>query len=75
MINSISPTMTKMTVLEIVMARRKLQSTLLKLRFARETKIKTGKENFPTNKLSNLLFRNDLVEPSQLTKNYCEENV
>ena len=41
-----------MVPLEIVMASIKLHSTFLKLSFAKETKIKTGKENLPTNKLS-----------------------
>ena len=45
---------TNMILLDMVMARRKLQLTLLKSRFASDTKIKTGRENFPTNIFSPL---------------------
>merc|ERR1719427_20422 len=49
MMNSIPPTRMKMRVLETKMARRKLHLILLKLSFARDVKIRTGRENLPTN--------------------------
>jgi hypothetical protein len=66
--------MTKMIVLEIVMARRKLQSTLLKLSPANDTKIRTGRENFPTKIFSPLaccglrMLKNPASQPRSVAK-------